>query len=133
LLLIRQGTTIATTDHVCNAGTAHSESGSSGVTAAVSGNFLSVSQLVDQVKFGAGSSRTQVNITAKRNNNSNRHVGGGNKNNTTQSRQHTAAAAASSNKRNSTTQNGSERDSNKKQQATDMTFSVGEGTNAIPL
>ena len=116
-------------------GTAHSESGSSGVTAAVSGNFLSVSQLVDQVKSGAGSSRTQVNTTAKRNNNSNRHIGGGNKNNTTQSRQHTAAAAAaaSSNKRNSTTQNGTERDSSKKQQATNMSFSVGEGTNAIPL
>ena len=116
------------------AGTAHSESGSSGVTAAVSGNFLSVSQLVDQVKSGAGSSRTQVNTTARRSNNSNRHVsGGGNKNNTTQSRQHNAAAAATSNKRNSTTQNSTERDSSKKQQATDMSFSVGEGTNAIPL
>jgi len=114
------------------AGTAHSESGSSGVTAAVSGNFLSVSQLVDQVKSGAGSSRTQVNTTAKRNSNNNRHVGGGNKNNATQSRQQTAAAA-SSNKRNGTTQNGTERDSSKKQQATNMHFSVGEGTNAMPL
>lgn len=112
-------------------GTAHSERGSSGATAAVSGNFLSVSQLVDHVKSGAGSSRTQVNTTARRSTNGNRHVGGGNKNNTTQSRQHTATSSSS--KRNSTTQNSTERDSSKKQQATNMSFSAGEGTSAMPL
>lgn len=112
-------------------GTAHSESGSSGATAALSGNFLSVSQLVDQVKSGAGSSRTQVNTTARRNNNSNRQVGGGNKNNTTQSRQHTVVSSSS--KRNGTAQNSTDRDNSKKQQVANMSFSVGEGASGIPL
>ncbi|PNF16483.1 hypothetical protein B7P43_G07793 [Cryptotermes secundus] len=112
-------------------GSAQSEGGSSGGTSAVSGNFLSVSQLVDQVKSGVGSSRTQVNASARRSNN-NRNVSGGNKNSTAQSRQH--VVASSSNKRSSTTQNNTERDSSKKQQqVANVSFSVPEGTNAMPI
>jgi len=113
--------------------TAHSERGSAGGAAVVSGNFLSVSQLVEQVKSGAGSSRTQVNASTARRSNNNRHVGSGNKHNMSQSKQH-ATTASSSNKRSSTTQNGTERDSSKKQQqVTNMSFSVTEGTNAMPI
>jgi hypothetical protein len=109
---------------------AHSDGGSSGATSGVSGNFLSVSQLVDQVKSGVGSSRSQVSATVRRNSN-NRHVGGGSKNGTTQSRQH---GAASSNKRSSSTQSGAEMDSNKKQQQiTNISFTVPEGANAMPI
>lgn len=111
-------------------GTAHSEGVSSDGSPAASGNFLSVSQLVDPVKSGGGSSRTQVSATARRSSN-NRHVGGGMKHNTSQSRQH--AAAVSSNKRNSATQNSTERDSSKKQQVTNMRFSVAEGTTGMPI
>jgi hypothetical protein len=108
-------------------GSAHSEGASSGV----SGNFLSVSQLVDQVKSGVGSSRSQVSATVRRNNN-NRQVGGGSKNSTTQSRQH--GAASSSNKRSSSTQSSTEMDSNKKQQQiTNISFTVPEGTNAMSV
>ncbi|XP_021917040.1 uncharacterized protein LOC110828541 isoform X2 [Zootermopsis nevadensis] len=123
----RNSNQICTEDYL---GTAHSEGVSSEGTAVVSGNFLSVSQLVDPVKSGAGSSRTQVNATARRSSNS-RHVGGGNKHNTPQTRQH--AASSSSNKRNSTTHNSIERDSNKKQQLTNMSFSAAEGTNVMPI
>jgi hypothetical protein len=111
-------------------GSAHSEGVSSGGTSGVSGNFLSVSQLVDEVKSGVGSSRSQLNAAVRRHNN-NKHVGG-NKNSTTQSRQH--VASSSSSKRSSTTQSSTEMDNNKKQQQmSDISFSVPEGTNAMPI
>ncbi|PSN34169.1 hypothetical protein C0J52_10056 [Blattella germanica] len=81
-----------------------------------SGNFLSVSQLVDQVKSGTGSSRAQ----ARRNGN-NRPAG-----NKSQTRQHNANVG-SANKRNNSERDGG---STKKQQQ--VNFPVSEGTNAMP-
>ncbi|XP_069683827.1 serine-rich adhesin for platelets-like [Periplaneta americana] len=114
---------------------AHSEGGTSGGSAGASGNFLSVSQLVDQVKSGAGSSRTQVSATARRSSN-NRQVNGGNKHNTVQQRQHaTASNVGPSAKRTAGTQNASERDGNKKQQQQQisMSFSIAENTNTMAI